>query len=134
MNQLEQNANKLFGAGSLEKRAIVETRAKYVSGDALRIQLTRLKDNWTELRVKLIEQLIPFAELRDMLRRAGCPSEPAQIGIFPARLRLSFQQCCYMRRRFTVLDVMQRLGIFDSALDNIFGPQGQWPIEGEGPQ
>src|ERR1039457_4555545 len=28
MNQLEQNANKLFGAGSLEKRAIVETRAK----------------------------------------------------------------------------------------------------------
>ena len=134
MNQLEQNANKLFGAGALEKRAIEETRAKYVSGDALRIQLTRLKDNWTELRVKLIEQLIPFAELRDMLRRAGCPSEPAQIGISPARLRLSFQQCCYMRRRFTVLDVMQRLGIFDSALDNIFGPQGQWPIEREGPQ
>jgi hypothetical protein len=30
-----------------------------------------------------------------------------------------------------VLDVMQRLGLFDSALDNLFGPQGPWPIEGE---
>jgi glycerol-1-phosphate dehydrogenase [NAD(P)+] len=131
INELEQNANKLFGAGALEKRAIEETRAKYVSGDALRIQLKRLKDNWTELRAKLIEQLIPFAELRDMLRRAGCPSEPMQIGISPARLRQSYQQCCYMRRRFTILDVMQRLGIFDTALQNIFGPEGHWPIEGE---
>jgi len=134
IDELERNANKLFGAGALEKRAIEETRAKYVSADALRIQLTRLQQNWPELRAKLIDQLIPFAELRDMLRRAGCPSEPMQIGISPARLRLSYQQCCYMRRRFTILDVMQRLGIFDSALDNIFGPQGHRPIEGEGPQ
>jgi glycerol-1-phosphate dehydrogenase [NAD(P)+] len=134
MSELEQNANKLFGAGALEKRAIEETRAKYVSGDALRVQLKRLQENWTGLRAKLIEQLIPFAELRDMLRRAGCPSDPMQIGISPARLRLSYQQCCYMRRRFTILDVMQRLGILDAALQNIFGPEGHWPIEGEGPQ
>lgn len=134
MNELEQRANKLFGAGALEKRAIEETRAKYVTKEALRVQLTRLKENWTELRLKLIEQLIPFTEVRDMLRRAGCPSEPLQIGISRARLRLSYLQCCYMRRRFTVLDVLQRMGVFDSALDNIFGPQGRWPISGENPQ
>ena len=132
LNQLEQNASELFGAGALEKRAIDETRAKYVSGEALRIQLTWLQENWTELRVKLIGQLIPFAELRDMLRRAGCPVEPMQIGISPARLRLSYRQCCYMRRRFTILDVMQRLGVFDLALESIFGPQGLWPMDREG--
>ena len=131
MNELEQKMHGLFGAGALKTRGIEETRAKYVSGDALRMQLTRLKENWTEVRSKLIGQLIPFSELRDMLRRAGCPFEPMQIGISAARLRLSFQQCCFMRRRYTVLDVMQRLGLFDSALDNIFGPQGPWPIEGE---
>jgi glycerol-1-phosphate dehydrogenase [NAD(P)+] len=132
LNQLEQNAGELFGASALDKRAIEETRAKYVSGEALRMQLTRLQENWTELRTKLIGQLIPFAELRDMLRRAGCPIEPMQIGISPARLRLSYQMCCYMRRRFTILDVMQRLGVFDSALENIFGPQGRWPMDREG--
>ena len=103
-------------------------------GDALRIQLTRLKENWTEVRMRLTEQLIPFAELREMLRRAGCPTEPMQIGISPARLRMSYQQCCYMRRRFTILDVMQRLGIFDEALENIFGSEGPWPMDGEGAQ
>jgi glycerol-1-phosphate dehydrogenase [NAD(P)+] len=131
LEKLEENARKLFGAGGLEKRAIEETRAKYVAGDALRGQLMRLKENWTEVQLKLTEQLIPFAELRDMLRRAGCPTEPMQIGISPARLRVSYQQCCYMRRRFTILDVMQRLGIFDEALENIFGPQGRWPMDGE---
>jgi glycerol-1-phosphate dehydrogenase [NAD(P)+] len=131
MDQLEQKIHGLFGAGALETRGIEETLAKYVSGDALRVQLTRLKENWTEVRARMIEQLIPFSELRDMLRRAGCPFEPMQIGISAARLRLSFQQCCFMRRRYTVLDVMQRLGLFDSALDNLFGPQGPWPIEGE---
>jgi glycerol-1-phosphate dehydrogenase [NAD(P)+] len=131
IDELEKKMHALFGPGALETRGIEETRAKYVSGDVLRVQLTRLKENWTELRSKLIEQLIPFSELRDMLRRAGCPFEPMQIGISPARLRLNYQQCCYMRRRFTVLDVMQRLGIFDSALDNIFGPQGPWPAQGE---
>jgi hypothetical protein len=29
---------------------------------------------------------------------------------------------------------MQRFGIFDAALDSIFGPQGHWPIEAEGRQ
>jgi glycerol-1-phosphate dehydrogenase [NAD(P)+] len=134
MKELEQRIHDLFGPGPLATRALDETGAKYVSGDALRVQLTQLKENWTELRPKLIEQLIPFNDLRDMLRRAGCPFEPTQIGISPARLRTSYMQCCYMRRRFTVLDVMQRLGIFDSALDNIFGPQGPWPIAGEGPR
>jgi glycerol-1-phosphate dehydrogenase [NAD(P)+] len=131
MNELERRIHKLFGPGALETRAIEETRAKYVSEDALRVQLARIKMNWTELRSKLIGQLIPFAELRDMLRRAGCPFDPAQIGISPARLRRSYRQCCYMRRRFTVLDFAQRLGVLDSALDNLFGAQGPWPIEGE---
>ena len=132
LEKLEQNANKLFGVEGLKKRAIEETRAKYVSGGALRMQLTRLKENWAEVRMRLTEQLIPFAELREMLRRAGCPTEPMQIGISPARLRMSYQQCCYMRRRFTILDVMQRLGIFDEALGNIFGSEGRWPMDGEG--
>ena len=43
---LEERMHKLFGVGALEKRAIEETRAKYVAGRALRVQLKRLKENW----------------------------------------------------------------------------------------
>ena len=131
MDVLEERIHKLFGSGALEKRAREETRAKYVSRETLRVQLKRLQENWGELRSKLMAQLIPFRELRDMLRRAGCPFDPGQIGISRTRLRLSYQQCCYMRRRFTILDLVQRLGVFDSALDHLFSPQGPWSPEGE---
>jgi glycerol-1-phosphate dehydrogenase [NAD(P)+] len=128
---LETRIHELFGSGALEKRAKEETRGKYVSREALRVQLNSLREKWPELRLKLAAQLIPFDELRGMLRRAGCPYDPGQIGISRARLRLSYEQCCYMRRRFTVLDFAQRLGVFDAALDNLFGAQGVWAAEGE---
>ncbi len=63
-----------------------------------------------------------------MLREAGCPSEPEQIGISRERLRLSYEQAYYIRRRFTVLDLAMRLGVFHSALDELFGPEGAWSI------
>ena len=131
MDVLEQRITKLFEPGPLVERAKQETRAKYVSGDTLGTQLKRVQENWEEVRSKLVAQLIPFHELRDMLRRAGCPFDPGQIGISRSRLRLSYKQCCYMRRRFTILDFAQRLGILDSALDRLFGPQGRWSPEGK---
>ena len=127
----ETRIRELFGSGALEKRAKEETRGKHVSPETLRAQLNNILENWAELRLKLSAQLKPFGELRGMLRRAGCPFDPGQIGISRTRLRLSYEQCCYMRRRFTVLDFAQRLGVFDSALDNLFGPQGPWAAEGE---
>ncbi len=126
LDVLEERIHKLFGTGPLEIRAQEETRAKYVSGETLLVQLKRLQENWEEVRSKLNAQLIPFCELHEMLRRAGCPCDPAEIGISLPRLRLSYRQCCYMRRRFTILDVMQQLGVFDSTLDHLFGSQGRW--------
>jgi glycerol-1-phosphate dehydrogenase [NAD(P)+] len=123
---------ELFDSEALCNRANEETLAKYVCGDALRHQLNSLRDKWRDLRKKLEAQLIPFREARRMLSAAGCPSDPAQIGISRARLRLCYEQCCYMRRRFNVLDFAQRMGVLNSALANLFAPQGIWG-EGEMP-
>jgi glycerol-1-phosphate dehydrogenase [NAD(P)+] len=71
----------------------------------------------------LREQLIPLAELRQMLQTAGAPTEPEQIGISRARLRDSFWQAYCIRRRFTVLDVAVRASLLDTCLDEIFGPK-----------
>lgn len=130
--QLEAQIHALFDTEALQRRAIDETRGKYVSKDELRGQLKRVQENWTELRTAVRNQVFPFAEMRDMLRRAGCPSDPSQIGISRAHLRKSYQQCCFLRRRFTVLDLLQRLGVFDAALEHIFGPNGPWGAGTEG--
>jgi glycerol-1-phosphate dehydrogenase [NAD(P)+] len=129
--ELERRIRVLFDTEALQRRAIDETKGKYVSKDALRTQLERVQQNWAQMQERVRGQLFPFAELREMLRRAGCPYDPSQIGISRARLRLSYQQCCFLRRRFTVLDLLQRFGVFDAALDHIFGPNGPWAPGGE---
>lgn len=45
------------------------------------------------------------------LRAAGCPTKPEQIGISRERLRLSYEQAWYIRRRYTILDFARRAGI-----------------------
>jgi glycerol-1-phosphate dehydrogenase [NAD(P)+] len=112
----------LLRAGKLAEKAVVETRAKYPALDALRAQLVRLRDGWPAIRDKLTRQLRPFRDARTMLRAAGCPSEPEEIGISRDRFRLSYEQAYYIRRRFTVLDAAMRMGVFESALDELYVP------------
>jgi glycerol-1-phosphate dehydrogenase [NAD(P)+] len=133
LEQVEWRIKVLFGAGELAAKAMEETRAKHPTPEILRAQFVRLRDGWPALRVRLARHLAPFRETRAMLEAAGSPCEPEQIGISRERLRQSFEQAYYIRRRFTVLDLAMRLGVFDSALDELFGPQGVWATEGGRP-
>ena len=108
--------------------ATKELQAKYIDQEELRKQLTLLKSVWPELRQRVTEQLLPLGVLKGMLQQAGSPVEPEEIGITRERLRRTYWGAYCIRRRFTVLDLAARLGLLDSCLDQIFGPQGLWPI------
>ena len=120
---------RLLGEGELADKAIEETRAKHVSSSQLRTQLEKLRSIWEQFSGRLRQQLIPFSALKQMLSDAGAPTEPEQIGISRARLRESFLQAYYVRRRFTVLDLAVRIGLLESSLDSLFGPKGVWRLE-----
>lgn len=115
-----------LGTGELADKAWEETLAKYLSGEGLREQLTRLRALWPDLRLRLQRQLIPFRQVQAMLQEAGCAAEPEQIGIPRERLRMSYEQACYLRRRFTVLDVASRTGLLESAVSSMFSSAGCW--------
>lgn len=125
---LEARAKECLGWGPLAAKAVGEIRAKYVTREELRGQLVRLRDTWPQLRQRLRQHLLSFLQVRDMLREAGCPSEPEQIGISRQRLRLSYEQACFIRRRFTVLDFAARWGLTQRALKSLFGTGGPWPL------
>lgn len=130
LEQVEARITSVFGSGELAEKARAETRAKYQTADVLRVQLSCLRDGWPTLCERLNQHLLPFRNARAMLSAAGCPSEPEQIGICRERLRLSYEQAYYIRRRFTVLDLAMRLGVFDSAMEDLFGPNGTWGEKG----
>jgi glycerol-1-phosphate dehydrogenase [NAD(P)+] len=125
---LEKAARSLFPEDKLAGVAIQESRAKWSAPPALRKQLQQLQSRWPELRERLKRQLISFADLKMMLRAAGAAVEPEQIGLSRERLRESFRQAYYIRRRFTVLDLAVRCGLLEPALEHLFGPNGPWAL------
>lgn len=126
LESTEDRIIDLLRAGPLVVKALEESRAKEPSPEMLRDQLTRLCRNWPEIRDRLNRHLIPFDEVKAMLRDAGCRFEPEQIGVSRIRLRDSYELAGYIHRRFTVLDVVRRLGLFEPAMERLFGPDGRW--------
>lgn len=126
LDELLARLAEQFGSGELADKAREETIAKYPSPDSLRQQLQRLSSAWPQLQSRLRQQLLPFHQLQDMLHEAGCPAEPEEIGISRDRLRTSYEQALAIRRRFTVLDVAQRAGLWESSIDALFSASGPW--------
>jgi glycerol-1-phosphate dehydrogenase [NAD(P)+] len=124
-----RRAGELLQDNELAAGTAKELRAKHITSGQLHGQLEKLRAIWPELRQKLRTQLLPLATLQQMLREAGAPTEPEQIGISRERLRRSYWQAFCIRRRFTVLDLAVRTGLLDPCLSHIFGPDGLWPID-----
>jgi len=115
-----------FAGEDFVETAVEETLAKHPSVDELRQQLARLKAVWPVLRERLRAQLVPMKELKRRLHIVGAPTEPETIGLSRERLRRAFHRAYFIRRRFTVLDLVVRTHTLDDCLATLFGPGGPW--------
>jgi glycerol-1-phosphate dehydrogenase [NAD(P)+] len=118
--EIEATIAKLLGDRAIAEKARLEMSAKAITPDILRDRLGRLREIWPRLQARLTDHLPPVSQISHMLATAGAPTEPEQIGISRARLRLSFHQAYLIRRRFTVLDLAVHAGVLDQCLDQIF--------------
>jgi glycerol-1-phosphate dehydrogenase [NAD(P)+] len=116
----EREIAELFPIPELARKARLESGTKHIGHDALRAQLRLLQQKWPEMRDRLSRQLLPRAEVRSMLQAAGCPVEADQIGISCDRMRESYLKAYHIRRRFTILDLVRRAGLWDIALEKVF--------------
>jgi len=112
--------------GALADHAVGETAVKYVDPAGLRARLTRFVDAWGELRPRLEAQLVPARTLQTMLRSAGAPATPEEIGLSAEDVRTTFPRAMYYRSRYTVLDLAREAGWFDDLVAEVFAPGGLW--------
>ena len=109
-------------------RAELEYAKKFPTKDALRKELTAIRDNWGDLAAKIRAQLMPFDEVKENLRKVGAPAEPEEIGVTRARFRETFAGVPYMRARYFGADLVQRVGLMPALLDRLFGAGGVWEV------
>ena len=122
----------VYGARSAHiRRAEEEMIGKYSTPEKLREELLTFRRAWPELSERLKAQLMPFGEVREKLRLAGAPYEPEHIGIARSRFRETCLGVPYMRNRYFALDLVERLGLMDELLGELFGPAGIWEISEE---
>ena len=104
-----------FGAGEIAERAIAETRAKHVDGPALLARLTRLRAAWPDLSARLRARLWTADRMSGYLARAGAPVEAGDRGVDPAYLYRTILKARFLRSRYTMLDLLDEVGLLDQA-------------------
>ena len=124
-DEVEADIHRRF-TGALADHAFAETRVKYVDGDGLRKRLQTFVSGWAGLRPRVAAQVLPARTLQDMLKAAGAPAVPADIGLTAEDVRAMFPKAMYYRSRYTVLDLAREAGWFAGLVDEVFAPGGLW--------
>ena len=109
-------------------RAGLEYAKKFPARDALRAELTKIRDQGPALQAMIRGQILPFGDVREALKQVGAPYEPEQIGVTRARFRETFLGVPYMRARYFGLDLVLRLGLMDGLVERLFGAGGVWAV------
>ena len=103
----------LFADSDALPVTLAETEAKYLDASAVAAQIETLKRAWPELKERLCKQLVPQSEIARRLRVVGAPVTPEDIGISPERMVKFVKKAQAIRRRFTVLDIVLRAGLWN---------------------
>jgi glycerol-1-phosphate dehydrogenase [NAD(P)+] len=124
-DEVEADIRRRF-SGALADNAVKETRAKYVDNDGLRDRLGTFVANWEALKPRVAAQLTPARKLQGMLRAAGAPATPEDIGLTAADVQATFPKAMYYRSRYTVLDLAREAGWFSELVEEVFAAGGLW--------
>ena len=124
--EMERSVRAQHTSPELEEGAVEQTLAKHVSADELAERLERLREVWPGLREKVREQLMPAERIREMLRAAGCPTTPVEIGLGWDDFRDTYARARTIRKRYTVLDLAFETGNLGTCVDELFVPESFW--------
>ncbi|MCK5120058.1 MAG: sn-glycerol-1-phosphate dehydrogenase, partial [Candidatus Latescibacteria bacterium] len=101
-----------------------EAKANMLSEEALREELTKIKQEWNKIWSDLSGVLRPFEEIKRVLEKAGAPTQVADLGLDHAALRAAFLGAKDIRARYTVLDFAHELGLLIPLADRVIEESG----------
>jgi glycerol-1-phosphate dehydrogenase [NAD(P)+] len=92
---------------AMEKLADEKTAAA-VTGD--------FRAAWKDIRGKVLEQILPYGELRALLEQAGCPLRPEAVNLTRTYAIATARRAQMIRNKYSVLDLAWDTGSFETIL------------------
>lgn len=130
-SEIEKEIRSLFQDPVEVAQIIEQSREKYIDFTNLDKRLNQVIAIWPELKQDLGRQLIGFLEYKAMLQQVNAPISPREIGIGLRRLKESYGLAQLIRKRYTILDFVKELGIFETCVNAIFDSEKYWKSETE---
>ena len=121
-------ARKIFEGFVDPELGVRSIDVKYADKEGVREQLTKVRDQWPELRGKYRRQVYPFEKMQRLFRIVGAPADPSDIGLTRAQLLAIVPYTQLMRHRINLLDLAKRAGIYDELVGMVFGKGGAWDL------
>ncbi|MDR0668961.1 MAG: sn-glycerol-1-phosphate dehydrogenase [Treponema sp.] len=119
---LSQRTNSVSSAfkGSRCHDLVVQTaREKYMdSRTAARIG-EAVRDNYRELRDRVLARLLPYEKLKEILAQALCPLKPETIGLSRSEAIATARRAQMMRNKYGILDLAWDLGVLEPILSRL---------------
>lgn len=122
---LDAEINQALGEGEVAAAAAQEMQAKRALGPrAERVAL--FGAIWPDLREVLQARHVSACVMQQSLRAAGVASHPHALGIGLAQLARDYRRARLIRRRYTLLDLLEDTGLLQPAVADLFAPGGFW--------
>ncbi|GAB1482713.1 hypothetical protein MASR2M78_15290 [Treponema sp.] len=112
----ESEVRKAFFGQNAVEDAVKTSIDKLLDQKSANLMREKLSDEWGSLRLKVLEQVMPYQELRAMLKRAGCPVLPEEIALTRNEALATARKAQMIRNRYTVLDLAWDFGILEETL------------------
>jgi len=128
LEQEQARALEIFKDFPAPRLGYDEITKKYQGAEEVRAQLDKLKAEWPSFKARLQGQVYSYDKMKALLKAAGAPYEPEQIGVSRQQLRDMFPKVQLMRFRFNLLDLAKRGGFYDAIVDPLFSPGGPFAI------
>ncbi|MBR7121013.1 MAG: sn-glycerol-1-phosphate dehydrogenase [Lentisphaeria bacterium] len=108
--------DELLKKGCYGSAPKITAMGKHLSGEALAKRRELIGRIWPEMQKGIRERLMPYHEAKALLKSAGCPTEPAEIGLSTEQFLHGIKTAQLIRHRYTILDLLYELGLLDIAM------------------
>ena len=129
LEEEQKRALEIFSDFPIPKLGYTEITKKYSDKETVRKQLTAVKENWTDLKSRIKNQVYTYNKMVSLMKSVGAPVGPESIGLTRKQIRRMVDYVQLMRWRINLFDLCKRAGIYDTLLDRVFGKGGVLEVE-----
>ncbi|HWK33758.1 MAG TPA: sn-glycerol-1-phosphate dehydrogenase, partial [Hyphomicrobium sp.] len=129
---VEAEIEAAFSDSHIADSARTEMRIKMERMARRTERLAALAANWPALREELRRYCISPDEMESWLRAAGAAAHPGDLGVPLAQLAKEYRRARLIRRRFTILDLLDDLGWLDRGIAALMADDGFWGRRSKG--